>query len=132
MGLIDAFYNKTDFKIVEYKNVVGEVKSIILENALKAKASETINLEEYIKKESKGGKFDFKNQVEKNESPFILFDGIMYNKKDFAILLWSAAVKKAGISDLENAKNLWETINERKLTEPEYKSLKKGFETNFK
>jgi len=45
--------------------------------------------------------------------------------------MWGAAVKKSGITELNNAQSLWEEINERKLSEPELKALKKGFETKY-
>ena len=56
---------------------------------------------------------------------FISFDGILYNKKDFAILMWGAAVKKTGITELNKAQSLWQEINERNLTEPELKALRR-------
>ncbi len=90
------------------------------------------DLEEFIKTESKeGGKFDFKNTVEKYDGAFIAFDKVLYNKKDFTILMWGAAVHQTGIKDFEKAQLLWEEINHRKLTEPELKALKKGVETKL-
>lgn len=93
----------------------------------------TNSIEEFIKTESKqGGKLDFKNTVEKYDGVFIAFDQILYNKKDFTILMWGAAVNQTGIKDFGKTQLLWEEINHRKLTEPELKALRKGFETKFK
>lgn len=90
------------------------------------------DIEEFIKTESKeGGKLDFKNTVEKYDGAFIAFDKVLYNKKDFTILMWGAAVNQTGIKDFEKIQLLWEEINHRKLTEPELKALKKGFETKL-
>ncbi|KIC62580.1 hypothetical protein [Chryseobacterium taiwanense] len=90
------------------------------------------DLEEFIKTESKeGGKFYFKNIVEKYDGAFVAFDKVLYNKKDFTILMWGAAVNQTGIKDFEKAQLLWEEINHRKLTEPELKALKKGVETKL-
>ena len=84
----------------------------------------------FIKDESVGGKLDFTRTSEEQAKGayFILFDKIAYNKKDFAILLWSAKVKSLGIENLSNIIQLWEEIHDRKLTDPEKKALKKGFE----
>ncbi|WP_121459949.1 hypothetical protein [Chryseobacterium defluvii] len=124
------FGNK-DFQILKYHDVIEEVKIIAKEKIIDNHDNENSNIEEYIKTESKGGKLDFKNTVEKYDGAFINFEGVLYNKKDFAILMWGAAVKKNGIKELNKAKLLWQEINERELTEPELKALRKGFETNF-
>ncbi len=83
---------------------------------------------EYIKKESVGGKLDFNLALEKENKQFYLIDNIAYNKKDFGILLWGASVKSLGISTYKDAAELWEEIHKRKLTGPEKKALKNGFE----
>lgn len=124
-------FNNKDFQFIKYNDVIEEIKNIVKEKIIDNHNDENSTIENYIKTESKGGKLDFKNTVEKYEGAFINFDGIMYNKKDFAILMWGAAVKKAGITELNKAQSLWQEINERNLTEPELKALRKGFETKF-
>lgn len=124
-------FNKKDFQILKYNDVIEEVKAIAKEKIIDNRTNEKPNIEEYIKTESKGGKLDFKDTVEKNNGALINFEGILYNKKDFAILMWGAAVKKIGISELSKAQLLWQEINERNLTEPELKALQKGFETKL-
>lgn len=86
-----------------------------------------------IKEESVGGSLDFAKTIEEKYSsaPFIRFGDILYNKKDFAILMWGAKVKTLGIELLDEAIKLWEEINKKKLTIPESKALKIGFETKF-
>lgn len=106
-------------------------KNIIKEKITGNHTNENSNIEGYIKTESRGGKLDFKNTVEKNNGAFINFEGVIYNQKDFTILMWGAAVKKMGIKDLNKAQQLWQEINERNLTEPELKALQKGFETKL-
>lgn len=123
-------FNNKDFPILKYDDVIAEVKNIAKEKIIN-NHDEDSNIEAYIKTESKGGKLDFKSTVEKYDGALINFNGIMYNKKDFAILLWGAAVKKTGITELGKAQALWQNINERNLTEPELKALQKGFESNF-
>ncbi len=83
---------------------------------------------EYIKKETIGGELDFNKVLEKETQGFFLFDGVAYNKKEFAIYLWGKKVKMIGISSSEDAIELWEEINDRTLTDPEKNALLKGFE----
>jgi hypothetical protein len=88
---------------------------------------------DFIKSESVGGQLDFPKIVEKNfsKAPFIRYGDILYNKKDFAILMWGAKVKSLGIDSLNEVEKLWEEIHNRTLTEPEKKALKIGFETKI-
>lgn len=87
---------------------------------------------EFIKKESEGGKLDFNAVLEKDDKGFYLYDGVAYNKKDFAIFLWGQAVKRQGITSSKRAIELWEDINKRELTDPERKALTKGFKAKIK
>lgn len=123
--------NNLKLDIIPYKMIWSEFKETIVDKI--KSASKTDNrLEEYIKSESKeGGKFDFKKRLENSEG-LIAYESILYNKKDFAILMWSAAVKSLGYNDFDKAKDLWININGRELTEPELKAFKKGFEIKLK
>ena len=91
------------------------------------------DLKKTIKEESIGGSLDFTKTIEEKYSsaPFIRCGDILYNKKDFAILFWGTKVKYLGIESLDEAIKLWEEIHERKLTKPESKALKTGFETKL-
>jgi hypothetical protein len=84
----------------------------------------------FIKAESIGGKLDFTKVAEEKAQGayFIRYGNILYNKKDFAILMWSAKVKSIGIESLDKVIQIWEEINNRTLTEAEIKALKTGFE----
>jgi hypothetical protein len=92
--------------------------------------SQNDEIKSYIRKESIGGKLDFTKVVEEYKSYLIAYEKVMYNKKDFAILLWGAKVKELGVKSLNETIDLWEDINQRKLTAPELKALKVGFESN--
>jgi len=61
------------------------------------------DLRKVIKEESINGALDFSKMVEEKYSsaPFIRFGNTLYNKKDFAILLWGAKVKNLGIESLD-------------------------------
>lgn len=126
-------YNNKNYQILQYDKIIEELKSNVLEKISTENNVENNDIEQYIIIESKeGGKLDFKETVEKYDGAFVAFDEILYNKKDFAILLWGASVNQSGVKDFRQAQVLWEKINNRKLTEPELKVLKKGFETKFK
>src|SRR5256885_228588 len=74
------------------------------------------NPEEYIRKETIGGKLDFNKVLENENSSLFLCDGFAYNKKDFTIFLWGKKVKLLGVSSAKKATQLWEEINNRELT----------------
>ncbi|REC53611.1 hypothetical protein DRF62_12895 [Chryseobacterium piscium] len=91
------------------------------------------DIKKTIKTESIGGRMDFSKMVEEKYSsaPLIGFGNTLYNKKDFAILLWGAKVKNLGIESMDEALKLWGEIHNKKLTTPESKALKVGFKTKF-
>lgn len=92
--------------------------------------TETEKLElvtDYIKKETVGGKLDFALKMANDEKSFYAYDKIIYNRKDFAILLWGQYAKQNGITSSKKARELWEEIMNRKLTKPEKKALNRGF-----
>lgn len=89
--------------------------------------------EAYVKKESIGGKLDFTKRIDEkygNEMS-IPFGKEHFSKKDYAILLWAANVRTAGIESFDQAVKIWEETYKRSLTEPETKALKTGFEAKF-
>jgi hypothetical protein len=81
----------------------------------------------YIKKETIGGKLDFNKQLETQNQTMFVYEGVGYNKKDFAIYLWGRAVKALKIDSPKQAAKLWEEINNRSLTSSEKKALARGF-----
>lgn len=97
----------------------------------KIETEENKAIVDYIRKESVGGKLDFKKFLEEKDTPFIRLGNTLYNKKDFAILLWGKAVNTIGIKKLEEAISIWKEINKRKLSEPELKAIKTGFEIDI-
>jgi len=120
-------FNGIVYKIQPYDKLKAEV--IELANQLLSDGEEINDPIEYIKKETIGGKLDFNKILEKEEQGLFLYDGIAYNKKDFAIYLWGKKVKMIGIKSSKKATQLWEEINERTLTEPEKKALVNGFKS---
>lgn len=89
------------------------------------------SMEDYVKNESKGGKFDFEKTLADKEGALLLFDGVAYSKKDFAIFLWGQAMKRLDKFSLGKSIKLWQEINGRKLTAPEKRALKRGYKAKL-
>jgi hypothetical protein len=123
-------FNGIVCRIQSFDKLKAEVMEIVNQVGLAQNGNETIkDPEEYIKKETIGGKLDFNKALEEEKQAMFMYDGIMYNKKDFAIYLWGKKVKTLGISSSKKAVKLWEEINNRELLSPEKKALEKGFES---
>lgn len=123
-------FNGITYRIQSFEKVKAEVIEIINQIAVdKKQTAEIKDPEDYIKKETIGGKLDFNKVLEKETTPFFLDDGIAYSKKDFAIYLWGKKVKTLGISSAKKASKLWEEIYNRELTSPEKRALEKGFDS---
>jgi Flp pilus assembly protein TadD len=90
------------------------------------------NITEYIKKETIGGELDFNKKLEKKQQGLFLYDGVAYNKKDFAFYLWGKKVKLLGLKTTEEAVKIYEELANRKLTDPEKKALINGFKSEKK
>lgn len=118
------------YRIQPYDELKAEV--IEIAKQLTSPEEEIKEPEEYIKKESIGGKLDFNKVLETENQSLFLYDGIAYNKKDFAIFLWGKKVKTLGINSSKKATILWEEINKRELTAPERKALVAGFDSKEK
>jgi len=82
---------------------------------------------EYFRNETIGGKLDFEANLKDDEAPFYRIGNILYNRKDYGILLWALAVKKTQKFSKKEAMKLWEEIKKRKLTKPEKKAFNKGY-----
>lgn len=125
LGGKSFLFNGIAYKIQPYDKLKAEV--IELANQLISGGEEIKDPVEYIKKETIGGKLDFNKVLENEKQSLFVYDGMAYNKKDFAIYLWGKKVKMIGIKSSKKAIKLWEEINKRTLTEPERKALNNGF-----
>lgn len=123
-------FNRMVYRIQSYDKLKAEVMEIAKQ--LTTPEEEIKDPIEYVKKESIGGKLDFNKILENETQSLFLYDGVTYNKKDFAIYLWGKKVKILGISSSKKAIKLWEEINKRKLTSPEKKALVSGFDSKTK
>lgn len=123
-------FNGIAYRIQPFHKLKAEIIELVNQIADNEKQTEEIkDPEEYIKKETIGGKLDFNKALESEKQSMFMYDGIIYNKKDFAIYLWGRKVKMLGIGSSKKATKLWEEINNRELTSPENKALEKGFDS---
>ena len=122
-------FNGITYRIQPYDKLKEEVTE--LARQLLTPQEQIDDLEEYIRKETIDGKLDFNNFLEKEEKDSFLFDGVTYNKHDFALFLWGQAAKQLGITSSTEATKLWEEIHNRHLTDQEAKALTIGFESKI-
>jgi len=95
----------------------------------KGKATDTI---EYIKRETLGGKLDFRSVLESPGEVITHDSGVRFNKNDYYVFLWGEAVSDMGLGPTSSASNLWEHIHGKKLTGPQRTALKIGYEKKLK
>ncbi len=81
----------------------------------------------YFRAETNGGKLDFEKKMRDDEAPFYKIENILYNRKDYGIILWALAIRKTQKFTRKDAMKLWEEIKQRKMTKPEKKAFKKGY-----
>lgn len=86
----------------------------------------------YIKKETLGGKLDFRSVLNDSVSVVVYHKGVGFNKNDYYVFLWGQAVSDSGLSSSEYAAKLWEEIHNQKLTMPQKTALMIGFKKKIK
>ena len=70
---------------------------------------------------------DFDLKLKDKKGILFLFDGVAYDKEDFAILLWGLAAKKINMKDLKTSIMTWEKIYNKTLNGHQLKAFKKGY-----
>ena len=123
-------FNEIVYSIQSYDQLKAEVIEIAKHLITPAEAIK--DPIEYIKKETIGGEIDFNKVLEKETQTMFLYDGVAYNKKNFAIYLWGKKVNMLGMDSSKKATKLWEEINNRSLTNEEKKALISGFDSKTK
>lgn len=125
-------FNGIAYRIQPYDKLKAEVIAIS-KQLMNPESEDNLSTEEYIKKETIGGKLDFKKVLdsEGEGNTLLVYDGIAYNSKDYSILLWGQAVKRLGVKSVKDAIILWESIYEREMTTSEKKALKNGFKAKI-
>ena len=111
-------------------SIVGLIAltTVMLAQTLDKQNAKKADVIAYIKRETIGGKLDFR-YVLKNPSQVITDDnGVRFNKNDYYVLLWGRAVRDLGLESSDQAARLWEDIHAQKLTGPQRTALRIGFD----
>lgn len=125
-------FNGIAYRIQPYEELKAEVIEIA-KHLMNPDSDDNMSREDYIKKETIGGKLDFMKVLdsEGKGNTLLVYNGISYNSKDYSILLWGQAVKRLGINSLKEAVTLWESIYKKKMTTPEKKALTNGYKAKI-
>jgi len=102
-----------------------------LSNELTLNFEKVQNPIEFAKKESIDGNMDFKLKLKDEKGILFIFDGIAYDKEDFAIILWALTARKISIAPLRNARLTWEEIYKKKLRGHQLKAFKRGYKNKY-
>ena len=118
-------YNGNRLKIQPFEEVLNEVIDIANKYMQNAKPI-NVNIKEVIRNESIGGELDFNKMFETDDRPLVHFEGVLFSKYQFAVLMWGDAVKQLGIESVNEAVELWESIYERNMSAGEKNVLEEG------
>lgn len=119
----ELFFNGMTYKIQSFEEIKNEVAELGLQLLKKPVKAEVLD---YIEKETIDGHLDFNKLLEQKDQSFFLFEGVVYNKNDYAILIWGNSLRRLGIKSAKKAKNLWEKIHQNELNNFQAAALKKG------
>ena len=119
-------FQQKHYRVQPYQAVWQEVKDLA-RDLVRSDRRQAEELEEYIRAETIGGTLDFKIALAKEPQQRFSRDGVAYNPHHFSVLLWGGAVRTLGMPSVLSARTLWEDIQQRPLTPPEYRALYKGF-----
>ena len=113
-------------------SIIGlAITSIVIAQTLEKKGDKAPDRIEYIKKETIGGKLDYRS-VLSNPDQVVDHKGVRFNKNDYYVFLWGESVGELGIESYDKAAKLWEEIHAHKLTSPQRTALRIGFEKEIK
>ena len=108
------------------------ITTLVFAQTLRNQAPDLAETIAYIKRETLGGKLDFRSVLNDSLSVVIYHKGVGFNKNDYYVFLWGQAVSDSGLSSSEFAAKLWEEIHTQKLTMPQKTALMIGFEKKIK
>jgi hypothetical protein len=96
-----------------------------------APATTPADVEAYVRTATatKGGELDFDKLLATKKQTMFLHDGNMYNKREYALVLWGMRVKALGLTSAEQACSLYSSASRRALSPAEKQALLNGFGT---
>ncbi len=119
--------NETRYPVLALAAVQKEVVALA-QQFLGQQQGKIDDLKEYIRAETIGGTLDFNAALSQEPQQRFSRHGIVYNKARFSVLLWGGAVRMLGLRSIDNARALWEEIQQRPLTQAEWRALRSGFQ----
>jgi hypothetical protein len=87
------------------------------------------NIEDYVRSQTKGGELDFDKLLATKKQTMFLHDGGMYNKHQYALVLWGMRVKALGIASAERACAVYAQASNRPLSAADKQALVSGFDS---
>ncbi len=118
---------KTRYSVLALAEIQREVVTLA-KQLLGQEWGKRTDLEEYIRTETIGGTLDFSVALAQEPQQRFSRRGIVYSKSRFSVLLWGGAVRMLGLQSIENARVLWEEIQQRPLSQSEWHALRRGFQ----
>ncbi|UYZ60502.1 hypothetical protein [Hymenobacter latericus] len=90
-------------------------------------------VEAFIKAQTtKGGELDFSQMLASRKQTMFLHQGAMYNKQEYALVLWGMRVKALGVPTAEKACALFAAANNRPISSAEKQALTSGFDSTIR
>ncbi|AYA36614.1 hypothetical protein D3Y59_05810 [Hymenobacter oligotrophus] len=88
------------------------------------------DVEAFIKAQTaKGGELDFAQMLANRKQSMFLHQGAMYNKQEYALVLWGMRVKALGVATADKACALYAAANNRPISSAEKQALTSGFDS---
>ncbi|MCC3156826.1 hypothetical protein LJ737_06240 [Hymenobacter sp. 15J16-1T3B] len=92
-------------------------------------AAAPANIEDYVRQASRGGEMDFEKLLASKKQTMFLHDGNMYNRHQYAVVLWGMRAKALGVESAERACAVYAQANNRPLSAADRQLLVSGFDS---
>lgn len=86
-------------------------------------------VEAYVRSATKGGEMDFDKILAAKKQTMFLHDGAMYNKREYALVLWGLRAKALGVTSAERACAVYAQASSRPLSPADKRALISGFDS---
>ena len=87
------------------------------------------DVEAYVRSATKGGEMDFDKLLAAKKQTMFLHDGAMYNKREYALVLWGLRAKALGVTSAERACAVYAQASNRPLSPADRRALISGFDS---
>ncbi|TLM96744.1 hypothetical protein [Hymenobacter jeollabukensis] len=94
-----------------------------------APAASPASIEAYVRQASRGGEMDFEKLLASKKQTMFLHDGNMYNRHQYALVLWGMRAKTLGVETAERACAVYAQASNRPLSAADRQLLVSGFDS---